>query len=117
MTSLDDRDREIEALRDRVSNLSTALLRVSESLDLQTVLQEVVKSARSLTGARYGAIATIDESGAPEDFVTSGIAEEDHRRMMEWPDGPRLFEHFRDPSGPLRLADVADVRALGRLRP
>ena len=114
MTSLDERDHEIEALRDRVSNLSTALLRVSESLDLQTVLHEVVKSARSLTGARYGAIATIDESGVPEDFVTSGIAEEDHRRIMEWPDGPRLFEYFRDLPGPLRLADVGTyVRSLG----
>ena len=114
MISHDGRDRELEALRERVSNLSTALLRISESLDLQTVLQEVVKSARALTGARIGAIATIDESGAPEDFVTSGIAEEDHRRMMEWADGPRLFEHFRDPSGPLRLADVtAYVRSVG----
>ena len=114
MPTHDERDREIEALRERLSNLSTALLRISESLDLQTVLQEVVKSARALTGARIGAIATIDESGAPEDFVTSGIAEEDHRRIVEWPDGPRLFEHFRDPSGPLRLADVAAyVRSVG----
>ena len=114
VTGADERDREIEALHERVSNLSTALLRISESLDLQTVLQEVVECARALTGARIGAIATIDESGAPEDFVTSGIAEEDHRRIMEWPDGPRLFEHFRDPSGPLRLADVAAyVRSVG----
>ena len=31
-----------------------------------------------------------------------------------WPDGPRLFEHFRDLDGPLRLADLpAFVRSLG----
>ena len=101
-------------MRKHVSDLSTAILRISESLDLQTVLHQVVESARALTDARYGAIATIDESGMPEDFVTSGIAEEDHRRMKEWPDGPRLFEHFRDLPGPLRLADVgAYVRSLG----
>ena len=110
----DECDREIEALRERISNLSAAMLRISESLDVHTVLQEVVQCARALTGARYGAIATIDEAGAPEEFVTSGITEDEHRRMMEWPDGPRLFEHFRDLPGPVRLADVAAyVRSLG----
>jgi GAF domain-containing protein len=78
------------------------------------VLTEVVESARTLTGARFGAIATIDETGTPRDFVTSGFTEEEHRRLAEWADGPRLFEHFRDLEGPLRIADVpAYVRALG----
>ena len=31
------------------------MLRISASLDLKTVLREVVESARTLTGARYGA--------------------------------------------------------------
>ena len=44
----------------------------------------------------------------------SGFTEEEHRRLAEWSDGPRLFEHFRDLEGPLRIADVpAYVRALG----
>ena len=97
---------EHEALRARVSALSAASLRISASLDLETVLNEVVDSARALTGARFGAIATIDETGAPQDFVTSGFTEEEHRRLAEWPDGPRLFEHFRDLPGPVRIADV-----------
>ena len=34
--------------------------------------------------------------------------------MAEWSEGPRLFEHFRDLPGPLRIADVpAYVQALG----
>ena len=105
---------EHEALRARVSALSAASLRISASLDLETVLNEVVDSARALTGARFGAIATIDETGAPQDFVTSGFTEAEHRRLAEWPDGPRLFEHFRDLPGPIRIADVpAYVRELG----
>ena len=111
-----DRDlrRENEALRERISALSAASLRISASLDLETVLNEVVESARSLTGARFGAIATIDEAGAPQDFVTSGFTEAEHRAMAEWSEGPRLFEHFRDLEGPLRIADVpAYVQALG----
>ncbi len=110
----DDLVRENESLRERISALSAASLRVGGSLDLETVLNEVVDSARALTGARYGAIATLDEAGQPEDFVTSGLTDEEHRRLAEWPDGPRLFEYFRDLPGALRLADVpAFVRSLG----
>ena len=114
---MSDRDRtadENAALRARISALSAASLRINASLDLETVLNEVVKSARALTGARYGAIATIDDAGVPQDFVTSGFTAEEHRKLLEWSDGPRLFEYFRDLPGPLRLADVpAYVRSLG----
>ena len=107
--------RENEALREGKSALSAAMLRISASLDLDTVLHEVVESARALTGARYGAIATIDDYGKPRDFVTSGLTEKEHRRMEGWqPEGVRLFEHLRDLPGALRLADMpAYVRSLG----
>ena len=101
--------------RDRTAAENAAQrARFSASLDLETVLNEVVERARSLTGARYGAIATIDETGAPQDFVTSGFTADEHRHIVEWPDGPRLFEFFRDLPGPLRIPDVpAYVRSLG----
>ena len=54
MTKADPHDPQVAILRDRLSRLSQATLRINESLDLDTVLQEVVDSARSLTGARYG---------------------------------------------------------------
>ena len=96
------------------SGLAAALLRIGASLDLETVLDEVVESARALTGARYAAIATIDEQGAARDFVTSGFTEEQHRNVAEWTDGPKLFEFLRDLEGPLRIPDLtAWVRSLG----
>ena len=114
MTEPDSLKRENEALRERISTLSAAMLRISASLDLDTALHEIVESARALTGANYGAITTIDEAGQPRDFVTSGFSAAEHRRLMEWPDGPRLFEHIRDLSGALRIADIsAFVRSLG----
>ena len=114
MTGLDDLRREIEALRERISRLSAAVQHVNASLDLDTVLDEILESARALTGARYGFITTIDEAGQPVDFTSSGITAEEHRRLAEWPDGPRLFAHFRDLPGPLRLPDVtAYVQSLG----
>ena len=114
MSDHGDQQHELAALRARISALCAASLRIGSSLDLETVLDEVAESARALTGARYAAIATIDETGIPVDFVTSGFTADQHRAMAEWSDGPRLFEHFRDLEGPLRIDDVPDhVRALG----
>ena len=106
--------RQVEALQERLDALSAAALRINASLDLDTVLQEVVDSARALTGARYGVIATVDDGGRVQEFVTSGFTPEEKDQLMAWPDGPRLFGHFRDLAAPLRLADLpAYVRALG----
>ncbi len=110
----DDLRRENEALRDRISRLSAAVLRISASLDVDAVLHEIVESARALTGARYGCITTIDEDGRVRDFVTSGITAEEHRRIAAWSDEPQLFEHLRDLPGPLTLGKTRDyVRSLG----
>ena len=114
MQTHDELRQEIKEQRDRLTRLSEASVRVSESLDVDTVLHEVVESARALTGARYGAIVTIDESGQPRDFVFSGVTPDEHRSLMEWPDAPRLFEHLRDVPGPLRVPDLATfAKSLG----
>ena len=114
MKSPDELRRENEALGDRISRLSAAILRISASLDVNTVLQEVVDSARALTGARYGVITTIDDAGQPQDFVSSGFTPAEHQQLADWPDGPRLFEHLRDLPGALRLGDLPGyVRELG----
>ena len=97
-----------------LSALSRALLRISASLDLETVLREVIDGARALTGASQGCIVTVDETGSPQDFVTSGMTEDERRRMEQWPDGPQMFERFRDLPGPLRLSNFrAFVQSLG----
>ncbi len=114
LTGPDDQRRENETLRDRISRLSAAVLRISASLDLDTVLHEIVESARAVTGARYGCITTIDDTGGVGDFVTSGITAEEHRQLAAWSDGRRLFEHLRDLPGPLTLGKTRDyVRSLG----
>ena len=106
--------RQIEALEERVSRLSAAVLRVSDSLDLDTVLQEVVVGARALTAARYGMIATVDHTGSVTEFVSSGFTPDEESEIAAWPDTPRLFEHFRDLAAPLRLADLQTyARSLG----
>ena len=53
----------------RISRLCATLARTTTSMDPETVLTEVVDGARALTGARYGVIITVDESGGPREFV------------------------------------------------
>ncbi|MCY3706349.1 MAG: ATP-binding protein [Gammaproteobacteria bacterium] len=105
---------EIEALRERVSRLSAAVLRASASLDLDTVLREVVDSARALTGARFGVIVTVGGTGQAEEWVMSGFDPGEQDALVAWPDGPQLFEQLRRLSAPIRVGNLpAYVRALG----
>ena len=115
MTKADPRDPQVEILRDRLSRLSQANLRINESLDLNTVLQEVVDSARSLTGACYGGIITLDESGQLQDFVTSGLTPGEHQALLDLPEeGLGLFAFLSTHPEPLRLRDFsAHARSLG----
>ena len=84
------------------SALGTVVLRLGASLDLDTVLSEVVDGARALTGADCGAIATVDAAGRPGDFVTSGLTADGHRALEAWPDGPGLLAHLASLALPLR---------------
>ena len=114
MEQADDQAREIAELRDRLSRLSQASLRINESLDFDTVLQGVLDSACSLTGARYGVITLLDDSGRLADFVTSGLTPEEHRRFTELPEGMMFFEYLSRITEPLRLRDFhSHTRALG----
>ena len=65
----DDLRQENAALRERIAALSDAVLRVSASLDLDTVLREIVDRACALTAARYGMIATVHQGGEIEEFI------------------------------------------------
>ena len=98
--------RENEALRDRLSGLSEASLRISRSLDLDTVLQEVIDGARSLTRARYGALVAFGASGSIETLMTSGITPEERPRFGDLPKGLGLLQYLNEIEGPLRLADI-----------
>ena len=106
--------RENAVLKERIAKLSSAMLRVTSTLDVKAVLHEIVESARALSGARYGLIVTTDVAARTLDFVTSGVTEEEKREMADWPDGPRLFKHFASLPGPLRLDDLPSyLRELG----
>ena len=102
------------ALRDRLAKLSQASLRINESLDFDTVLQEVVDSARALTGSRYGAITVLGEAGQRPDFIVSGLTREEHQGLWEIPQGLGFFAYLSGLETPLRVSNIAGhLSALG----
>ena len=114
MNSPDEPRQEIAALRERILRLNAAILCINASLDLDTVLHEVVDSVCALTGARYGMIATVDEGGAIQELIAPSLWADERRHMADWPHGYQFFEHLRDLPGSLRLANLpAYVRSLG----
>ncbi len=115
MTTPGRPDHDFDALRERLSRLSEASLRISESLDFDTVLQGALDSARSLTSARYGVMTLLDDDGGGVgDFLASGMTPEVAERLWLTPDRYRLFEALTHVSEPLRIPDLAaHVRALG----
>ena len=114
MEPADSLKREIETLRDRLSGLSEAGVRITEDLDLDTVLQEVVDAARSLTGARISGLTILDEAGELMSFITSGMTAEEHQRFIDLPGGPEFFAYLSSLPEPLRVADFsAYTTALG----
>ena len=103
----DDLLHEIESLRRRLSELGDASRLVSESLDLNVVLQKVIDVARSLTGARYGALLTYEQSGAVQDFITSGLSSTEIEHLGTLPQGLGLLGYMHEIREPLRLSDIS----------
>ena len=107
MSQANEPKTETDVLRDRLARLTRASLRVSESLDLNTVLQEIVENACALTGTRHGSITAMDESGEMDEFVLLGFTPEEQRSLLEFPGGLDLYQYVREHSGPIQFTDLA----------
>jgi signal transduction histidine kinase len=80
---------------------------VMTEFDLAAVLDRVLEAAREITGARYAAIGILNEQRSELDqFLTSGIDDETHRRIGELPRGRGVLGTLIKHPQPLRLAEV-----------
>ena len=111
MQNTDEFAREVQALRERLSRLSEASLRITEDLDLDTVLQEVVDGARSITEAKRGGITVLDEAGELQAFVTSGLTPEERQLFTSLPAGMEFFNFMAKLTQPVRVGDFSAFAA------
>jgi GAF domain-containing protein len=77
--------------------------------EVDAVLEELLRVACRLTGARYAAIGVLDEDRRElQRFVTRGVAPEVREAIGDLPRGHGILgELIRDPR-PLRLNDVSE---------
>lgn len=78
-------------------------------LDLETVVDRVLESARELTGARYAAVGVLDDSRTElERFITLGMDENARAEIGAPPRGRGVLGELILAPVPLRLAEVGD---------
>ena len=78
-------------------------------LDLDAILDELLETARELTGARYAALGVLDaQRRGLERFLTSGVDEATHRAIGDLPRGRGILGVLIEAPAPLRLHRVGD---------
>ncbi|HET6625779.1 MAG TPA: GAF domain-containing protein [Nocardioidaceae bacterium] len=88
--------------------LLDAVVAISSDLDMHSVLNRIVASACEITGARYGALGVLGNSGGLVDFITFGLSEEEHRAIGDLPRGHGILGLLIDHPQPLRLAHLQE---------
>ncbi|MEN8242982.1 MAG: GAF domain-containing sensor histidine kinase [Chloroflexota bacterium] len=90
---IDQRESEIHRRASQLEALNLASLALITELDLGLVLQKVVDLSRELVSSRYGALGVLSQEGARfEQFVTSGITEEERKLIGRPPEGLGIFK-------------------------
>src|SRR5215216_6793848 len=94
--------------RSRLVTLLEAGRGLVAQLEVDAVLEELLRVACDVTGARYAAIGVLDEDREElERFVTRGVDRPTHQAIGELPRGHGVLgELIRNPA-PLRLDDVS----------
>ncbi|MBM3139130.1 MAG: GAF domain-containing protein [Chloroflexi bacterium] len=104
------RDPEARTLR----SLARAVERLPSRHHPEDALQVVVDLARSLSRARYGALAVTDAHDRVQGFVVSGLDPERLRRLRTPPQGHGPLGSLREDGRPVRFEDVSQhAKAFG----
>jgi signal transduction histidine kinase len=94
--------------------VSAAVLAVTRELSVGDVLQVIVRSVRSLAGARYAALGVPDDHGSFAEFVVDGISGRQRKAIGPLPRQHGMLAVMLREGQPLRLADIrADPRFEG----
>ena len=99
---------------DELYQVSQAVLSVTRQMSVRDVLQVIVRSARSLVGARYAALGVPDEGDSFAEFVVDGISQAEQQAIGPLPRRHGMLAVLLNEGKPERLADIrADPRFEG----
>src|SRR6187551_1896578 len=91
----------------RLESLIEAGRALVSMLDLESLLERVLHTAREVTGARYAALGILDDPRESlERFVTLGIDDDLRGQIGDLPTGRGVLGELISDARPLRIADV-----------
>jgi signal transduction histidine kinase len=91
--------------------VSQAVLSVTRQMPTRDVLQVIVRSARSLVGARYAALGVPDEGDSFAEFVVDGMTQAEQEAVGPLPRRHGMLAALMTEAHPVRLPDItADPR-------
>jgi signal transduction histidine kinase len=91
---------------DELYQVSQAVLSVTRHMSVRDVLQVIVRSARSLVGARYAALGVPDEGNSFAEFVVDGISDAEWQAIGPLPRRHGMLGVLLTQGKPERLADI-----------
>ena len=104
----------VDQLRAQLGAFNEATLTITAELALDRVLQRIAHLARELVDARYAALGIPDGNGGLEQFLTSGMSQEEIARIGPPPQGKGLLGALLHSTTPIRLPRIADdPRSIG----
>ena len=94
--------------------MSDALLSITAEVTVERAFQKMVDAARALAGAGYAALGVPDGEGGFEQFITSGISDEQIARIGPLPRTHGLLGAMLEDPKPYRTANIQqDAPILG----
>src|SRR2546422_2005297 len=90
----------------RLASLKQAALAIAGALDLDRVLEKILKTAARLVGARYGALGIPDRQGGFGRFLTVGISEQRAARIGALPRVHGVLGSLVTDGKPIRSRDI-----------
>ena len=92
---------------DELYTVSQAVLSVTRQMSVRDVLQVIVRSARSLVGARYAALGVPYEGDSFAEFVVDGISAAEQRAIGPLPRRHGMLGVLLNEGKPERLPDIS----------
>src|SRR5437868_177118 len=91
---------------DELYQVSQAVLSVTRQMSVRDVLQVIVRSARSLVGARYAALGVPDAGDSFAEFVVDGVSDAEWAAIGPLPRRHGMLAVLLNQGKPERLADI-----------
>jgi signal transduction histidine kinase len=96
----------VERYLAELRHVSRAVLAVSQQLSTRDALAVIVRSARTLVGARYAALGVPDDRGSFAEFVVAGMTKAQQRAIGPLPRQHGMLAALLKSGAPERLADI-----------